>query len=98
MTLQEIINECPIQDLSLIEVWVEANPAYDFKGTEDSILVISQPFGDSVNLDTLNLQEIQDFAKELDFPQEDVTLYCEYEMVELKSCEWHENKLTLYFS
>ena len=97
MTLQEIINECPIQDLSLIEVWVEANPAYDFKGSEDTIFLISQPFGDSGEIEPLTLQEVIDFALELETPEEDTILLCEYEMEELKSCEWHGTKLTLYF-
>lgn len=98
MTLLDIINQCPTKDLSSIKVWVEANPSYDFKGDSNGILLISQPFGDSLELETLTLQEIIDFSKELDFNEEDIILLCEYEMEDLKSCEWHENKLTLYFS
>lgn len=98
MTLLDIIQQCPTADPSVMEVWVENNAAYDFKGSVNSILLISQPFGDSDDVETLKLSEIIDFTKELDLSEEDVTLSDEYEMEELKSCEWHENKLILYFS
>ena len=98
MTLLDIIQQCLTANPSSIEVWVENNTAYDFKGSVNSILLISQPFGDSDDVETLKLSEIIDFAKELDFSEEDVTLLDEYEMEELKSCEWQENKLILYFS
>jgi len=98
MTLLDIIQQCPTTNPSVIEVWVENNAAYDFKGSINSILLISQPFGDSDDVETLRLSEIIDFAKELDFSEEDVILLDDYEMEVLKSCEWDENKLTFYFS
>ena len=98
MTLLDLVKNCPNTDLSSIEVWVEANPAYDFKGDSNGILLISQPLGDSLEIEALSLQEIIDFSKELDFDEEDIILLCEYEMEELKSHEWYEHKLTLYFS
>lgn len=98
MTLLDLVKNCPTTDLSSIKVWVEANPAYDFKGDSNGILLISQPLGDSLEIDALSLQEIVDFSKELDFDEEDIILLCEYEMEDLKSHEWYKNKLTLYFS
>jgi hypothetical protein len=97
MTLLDIINQSSVKDLSSIQVWVESNPAYDFKGDSNAIFLISQPLGDSLNIETLTLQEVVDFSKELDFSEEDIILVCEYEMEDLKSSEWHGNKLTLYF-
>ena len=97
MTLHQLIKQCPTDGFDNIQVWVEANPAYDFKGSEDTIFLISQPFGDSGEIEPLTLQEVIDFALELETPEEDTILLCEYEMEELKSCEWHGTKLTLYF-
>ena len=97
MTLQDILNQCPVRDLSETQVWVEKNPAYDFKGSENSILLISQPLGDSLDLEPLTLEEIFNFALELEIPEEETILLCEYEMEELKSCEWHGTNLVLYF-
>lgn len=97
MTLLEIINKCPVQDFSDTHVWVENNPVYDFKGDSNGILLISQPLGDSLEIEPVTLEEIVNFSIELDFSEEDIILVCEYEMEDLKSSEWHGNKLTLYF-
>lgn len=97
MTLLEIINQCPIQDFSDTQVWVENNPAYDFKGDSNRILLISQPFSNSEEIEPLTLEEIVNFSIEMNFSEEDIILVCEYEMKDLKSSEWHGNKLTLYF-
>lgn len=97
MTLQDILNQCPVRDLSETQVWVESNPAYDFKGSENSILLISQPLGDSLDLEPLTLEEVFNFALELESSEEETILLCEYEMEELKSCEWHGTKLVLSF-
>ena len=97
MTLLDILNECPVQDLSSAEVWVIDYPAYDFKGYENGILLISQPFGNSLEIETLTLQEVVDFGKELDYSEDRIVLMCEYEMQELKSFTWKENKLVLDF-
>ena len=98
MTLHELIKQCPTDGFDNIQVWVEANPAYDFKGSENTIFLISQPFGDSGEIEPLTLQEVIDFAGELEVSLEDIILKCEYELIEFKSSEWHENKLTLYYS
>jgi len=98
MTLHELIKQYPADKFDNIQVWVEANPAYDFKGSDSTIFLISQPFGDSGEIEPLTLQEVLDFAKELEVSFEDIILKCEYELIELKSSEWHENKLTLYYS
>jgi hypothetical protein len=97
MTLQDIINQCPILDLSETQVWVEKNPAYDFKSSENSILLISQPLGDLLDLEPLTLEEVFNFDLELESPEGNTKLVCEYEMKELKSSEWHGTKLMLYF-
>ena len=68
-----------------------------FKGDSNGILLISQPFGDSLEIEPVTLEEIVNFSIELDFSEEDIILVCEYEMEDLKSSEWHGNKLTLYF-
>jgi len=44
MTLQDVINQCPTSDYSKIEVWVETNPAYDYKDNLEFISLISDPF------------------------------------------------------
>ena len=98
MTLHELIKQCPTNGFDNIQVWVEANPAYDFKGSGNTIFLISQPFGDSGAIEPLTLQEIINFSEELDYLAEDIIFKCEYELHELKTSEWHENKLTLYFS
>lgn len=98
MTLHDLIKQCPTDAFESIQIWVEGNPSYDFKGGESTIYLISQPFGDSNSIETLTLQEIIKFSEELDYSVEDIIFKCEYELQELKSSEWHENKLTLYFS
>lgn len=97
MTLLEIINLSPIQDLNDTQVWIDKNPTYDFKGNSNAILLISQPLGDSLDIEPLTLEEIVNFSIELNFSEEDIILVCEHEMKDLKSCKWHGNKLTLYF-
>lgn len=97
MTLLDILKECPTQDLSSVEVWVIDHPAYDFKGDSNGILLISQPFGNSLEIETLTLQEVVDFGKELEYSEEDIILICEYEMEDLKSFIWRGNKLVLDF-
>lgn len=97
MTLLEIINLSPIQDLNDTQVWIDKNPTYDFKGDSNGILLISQPLGDSLDIEPLTLEEIVNFSIELNFSEEDIILVCEHEMKHLKSCKWHGNKLTLYF-
>lgn len=97
MTLLDIIKSTERQDFSSVEVWVENNPAYDYKGTLNSIYIISQPFGDSDKIEPLTVQEIINFSKELDVSEENIKFICEYELQELNLFEWLENKLILFF-
>ena len=97
MTLLDILKECPTPDLSSIEVWVIDYPAYDFKGDSNGIFLISQPLGNSLEIETLTLQEVVDFGKELGYSEEDTVLMCDYEMEDLKSFIWRGNKLILDF-
>jgi len=98
MTLQYLLNGSPTTDYTQVEVFIGDNPVYDYKGSGQTIYLISQPFGDSNFIETVQLQEIINFSKDLDFPEEDIIFICEYELQELKSSEWHENKLTLFYS
>ena len=97
MTLLDILKSSEDQDLSNTEVWVENNPTYDQKGGADSIYIISQPFGDSNEIETLTVQEIINFSEELEVSEENLKFICEYESQELNSFQWLENKLILSF-
>ena len=97
MTLLDILKSSESQDFSNTEVWVENNPAYDYKGGADSIYIISQPFGDSNEIETLTVQEIINFSEELEVSEENLKFICEYESQELNSFQWLENKLILSF-
>jgi len=98
MTLQDVINQCPTSDYSKVEVWVENNPAYDYKDNQDFISLISDPFEFDGSMETITLQEIVDFAEDLEYPKDILKLQCEHQYEQLNSNEWLENRLTLYFS
>lgn len=97
MTLLDILRTAPSGDYSSVEVYVGDNPAYDYKGSLDSIYIISQPFGDSHQIETLTVQEIINFSEELEVSEENLKFICEYESQELNSFIWLENKLILSF-
>lgn len=98
MTLEDIIKQCPITDFTKIKVYVENNPTYDYKDNQDFISLISDPFEFEGDMETITLQEIIDFAEDLDYPKDILKLQCEHQYEQLNSNEWLENRLTLYFS
>lgn len=97
MTLQYLLKGCPTSNYSFIEVYVEGNPVYDYKSKEQTVILLSIPFEETVDLDPINLQELVDFSKELDYPEDNITFLCEQELQELTSSTWQGTKLTLHF-
>jgi hypothetical protein len=97
MTLQYLLNGCPSCDYSNIEIFIENNPVYDFKGGDQTIILISGPFENLDKLQPITLQEVIQYSKELNYPEDNITFLCEQELQELKSSEWHGTKLMLYF-
>ena len=73
------------------------NPVYDYKEGDQSIYLISYPFEGTGELEPVTLQELIDFSKELEYPEDNITFLCEYELQELTSSSWLGTKLTLHF-
>lgn len=95
MTFQEIIKNCPTTDYSSIYVFIGEDCVWDYKERDKSIMLISdQPCIDD---EKVTLAELINYSKELETPEDFLTLECEYERQELKSFEWLENKLILSF-
>lgn len=97
MTLAYLINGSPTTNHSEVEVYVENNPVYDYKGNNQTIYLLSEPFEDSDQLEPVTLQELIDYSSELDFPLENINFICEYELQELTSSSWLGTKLILHF-
>lgn len=97
MTLHYLLNGSPTFNYSNVEIYVEGNPVYDYKSREQTIILISTPYEDTETLVPVNLQEILEFSKELDYPEENITFVCEQELQELTSSTWQGTKLTLFF-
>lgn len=95
MTFQEIIKNCPTSDYSSIYVFIDEDCVWDYKEGDKSIMLISdQP---CIEEEKVSLAELIKYSKELETPEEVLTLECEYERQQLKSLEWLENKLVLSF-
>lgn len=97
MTLQYLLRGCPNCLYSDIQVYIENNPVYDYKERDQSIYLISYPFEGTGELEPVTLQELIDFSKELEYPEDNITFLCEYELQELTSSSWLGTKLTLHF-
>ena len=95
MTLQEIIKNIPVVNLSDIYVYIDNKCAVDYKPGDLSIQLISQT--ECTEDEKVSLAELIKYSKELEISEEILTLECEYERQELKSFEWLENKLILSF-
>jgi len=97
MTLQYLLRGCPNCLYSDIQVYVENNPVYDYKEGDQSIYLISHPFEVTEELEPVTLQELIDFSKELEYPEDNIIFLCEYELQELTSSSWLGTKLILHF-
>ena len=97
MTLLYLINGSPTYNYSDVEVYVENNPVHDYKGNNQTIYLLSEPFEDSDQLEPVTLQELIEYSSELDFPQENINFMCEQELQELTSSSWLGTKLILHF-
>ena len=95
MTFQEIIKNCPTVDYSSIYVFIDENCVWDYKEGDKSILLISEH--PCIEEERVTLAELINYSKELETPEDFLTLECEYERQELNSFEWLENKLILSF-
>ena len=95
MILQEIIKNCPTVDYSSIYIFIDENCVWDYKEGDTSIMLISdQP---CIEDEIVTLAELINFSKELETPEDFLTLECENERQNLKSYEWLKNKLILSF-
>lgn len=95
ITVQEIIKSCPFQNYVDIYLYVEGNCVWDYKEGKKSILLISET--PCIENEKVTLQELIDYSNELDYPNDILTLECEQEMLPLKSYEWLDKKLILFY-
>lgn len=95
MTLQEIIKSCPSTNFSSIYLYVGDNCVWDYKEGVESIQLISQE--PCIESEKVTLQELIDYSKELEYPEDILTLECEYEELELKSAIWSKDKVSFSF-
>ena len=98
MTLEEVINQSPTSDFATIKLFVNENPAFDFKDFNTSISLISFPISPENEMDILNLQEVINFSKDLDYPDNILTFICEEKETKLNTIKWKENQLIFYSS
>ena len=95
MTLQEIIKSSPTDQYSSIYLYIGDNCVWDYKEGIESILLISQE--PCIESEKVSLQELIHYAKELDYPEDILTLECEYERTEFKEAIWSTNKVSFSF-
>ena len=95
MTLQEIIKSSPTDQYSSIYLYIGDNCVWDYKEGIESILLISQE--PCIESEKVSLQELINYAKELDYPEDILTLECEYERTEFKEGIWSTNKVSFSF-
>lgn len=95
MNLEEIKNNCETKDLSSIYIYKDDKCVWDYKAGFESIQLIS----DTPCLDDekVSLQELLDYANDLEVPINILNLECEDERKQFSSYKWLENKIILSF-
>jgi len=95
MNLEQIIKNTETKDLSSIYIYKDDKCVWDYKGGLNSIQLISDE--PCIEDEKVSLQELLDFANDLEVPINILNLECEDERKQFSSYLWLENKLILSF-